>query len=454
MPAVTIPTFSASAWTAQQRNLICGATGPQGPTGSQGTQGTPGISTGATYYFLVNSASPDGPMPTNSVYKMSKTPGLSTVTNPAYNGAYDGYFTETSASGFPTLVASFRTLDGDPGILSIPSGVWTFNVNAYSFLQSAPTTTTTPVPDPTSALASTIYASVYSVSGGVPTLIGTSQISAVYGLDDTPITIHDIIPPSTIDVAGYIRVDFFMTLITAPPSTAVFQFWTEGNSISYTITSLPPASGPTGPQGATGLQGATGSQGGTGSQGPQGAPGINGDQGPQGPQGPQGNPGITPSGINGSGLVAINGPYSSVPPGNQGVALYVFGDTVVSNSLGVTPFIQLDGPLGTVFAANFAIVSDEKIKENITDARSTYINDLSSLRIVNYNYKDDLTKSKKLGFIAQEVEQVFPSVITEDDSGRKSIAYSALVPMLVSSIQCLKKEVDELKLQISQIINP
>jgi arsenate reductase-like glutaredoxin family protein len=97
---------------------------------------------------------------------------------------------------------------------------------------------------------------------------------------------------------------------------------------------------------------------------------------------------------------------------------------------------------------NFIVSSDRTIKENITEARKSYIDDLTKLQVVNYNYIADETKSKKLGFIAQDVEKIFPSIITED-KGVKGISYSALVPMLVSAIQSLKQEVDTLKLLIS-----
>jgi hypothetical protein len=54
--------------------------------------------------------------------------------------------------------------------------------------------------------------------------------------------------------------------------------------------------------------------------------------------------------------------------------------------------------------------------------------------------------TKQIGFIAQEFEDVFPSMIDIDGkSGKKAIKTSVLVPMLVKAIQELKAEIDTLK---------
>ena len=51
----------------------------------------------------------------------------------------------------------------------------------------------------------------------------------------------------------------------------------------------------------------------------------------------------------------------------------------------------------------------------------------------------------KYGFIAQELEEIFPNVVYTMPSGEKGIAYQELIPILVSAIQELQAEVDSLK---------
>jgi hypothetical protein len=90
-------------------------------------------------------------------------------------------------------------------------------------------------------------------------------------------------------------------------------------------------------------------------------------------------------------------------------------------------------------------ISDARLKENIVDATSK-LEKLNQLRVVNYNLKSD-PDVKQIGFIAQEMEQVFPSLVDnleEDGEGGyfKSVKTTVLIPILVKAIQELKATVD------------
>jgi len=87
--------------------------------------------------------------------------------------------------------------------------------------------------------------------------------------------------------------------------------------------------------------------------------------------------------------------------------------------------------------------SDERLKENITDA-TPKLNDLLNVRIRNFNFKSDEQKLKQIGVIAQELEAVFPALVedtpTWDEQGEstgtvKNVKYSVFVPMLIKAIQ-------------------
>jgi hypothetical protein len=72
------------------------------------------------------------------------------------------------------------------------------------------------------------------------------------------------------------------------------------------------------------------------------------------------------------------------------------------------------------------------------------------LRVVKYSLKNEKsTEPTKLGFIAQEFEQVFPKMVDTKEQGDikdfKSIKISVLIPMLVKTIQELTKRVEELE---------
>ena len=64
--------------------------------------------------------------------------------------------------------------------------------------------------------------------------------------------------------------------------------------------------------------------------------------------------------------------------------------------------------------------SDAKFKKNIETTRNGYLEDLAQLRVVKYNwYNHEDTAPKELGFIAQEVEQVFPGLVQTDPVMKK-----------------------------------
>jgi hypothetical protein len=113
---------------------------------------------------------------------------------------------------------------------------------------------------------------------------------------------------------------------------------------------------------------------------------------------------------------------------------------------------------------SYGALSDIKIKENVSDA-TPKLEKLCQLRVVNYNLIGET--QKQIGVIAQEVEQVFPSMVDEtpdyenvtttDEEGNevteriatgevtKGVKYSVFVPMLIKAIQELKAEFDAYK---------
>jgi len=126
------------------------------------------------------------------------------------------------------------------------------------------------------------------------------------------------------------------------------------------------------------------------------------------------------------------------------------------NSGGANTFQVLNN--GDVKNANnsYGVLSDIKLKENIVDA-SPKLNDLMKVRIVNYNLKKDLgyDSNKQIGVIAQELEDIFPSLIDEtidkDDNGQdletktKSVKMSVFIPILIKAIQELSAKVSALE---------
>jgi hypothetical protein len=55
-----------------------------------------------------------------------------------------------------------------------------------------------------------------------------------------------------------------------------------------------------------------------------------------------------------------------------------------------------------------------------------------------------------IGVIAQEVEKVFPEIVTTRDNGYKAVKYEKLTAVLIEAIKELSNEVKELKKQIDK----
>jgi hypothetical protein len=79
------------------------------------------------------------------------------------------------------------------------------------------------------------------------------------------------------------------------------------------------------------------------------------------------------------------------------------------------------------------------------------------LNPVTYIFKDDSANTPQVGFIAQEVQQIIPEVVTGKEGDLSigeslGIVYGNLVPVLTKAIQELKAENDTLKAQNADIL--
>jgi hypothetical protein len=95
--------------------------------------------------------------------------------------------------------------------------------------------------------------------------------------------------------------------------------------------------------------------------------------------------------------------------------------------------------------------SDINLKKNIEPITNDKSNSIINLEPVEFNYKDDKLQRKHLGFIAQDVEKIYPELVTGGENDVKSINYVEFIPLLVLKIQNQQKEIDELREQINEL---
>ena len=97
---------------------------------------------------------------------------------------------------------------------------------------------------------------------------------------------------------------------------------------------------------------------------------------------------------------------------------------------------------------SYGAISDAKLKENVTDA-TPKLEKLNQVRIVNFNIKGE--QQKQIGVIAQELEQIFPGMVEEDQDCTKAVKYSVFVPMLIKAIQELNAKVEAQAAEIAAL---
>ena len=100
------------------------------------------------------------------------------------------------------------------------------------------------------------------------------------------------------------------------------------------------------------------------------------------------------------------------------------------------------GPKFYVYGnGTYGTVSDATLKKNIETARDGYLDDIQKLRVVKYNWKtDDDGTPKELGWIAQELAEVFPGLVQDsqpdaDGNTVKEVKTSVLQFMLLKALQ-------------------
>jgi len=126
--------------------------------------------------------------------------------------------------------------------------------------------------------------------------------------------------------------------------------------------------------------------------------------------------------------------------------------------------IVFGGPLGNVYTSSSAFTfdgstlsvngiafsSDSRYKENIIPL-SNSLSNLYSMTPISYTRNDETTGKRHLGFLAQEMERVYPDLVHTDSAGVKSIHYANLTAVLVDSIKELHGELRALRAEVAAL---
>jgi hypothetical protein len=102
---------------------------------------------------------------------------------------------------------------------------------------------------------------------------------------------------------------------------------------------------------------------------------------------------------------------------------------------------------GSVGATSYTTISDERFKQNIKGI----MNPLDKItQIEGHSYTFNTSKFKernfpggeRVGFLAQEIQKVFPDLVTMDSEGYLGVDYNGLIPVMLEAIKELKSQID------------
>lgn len=95
----------------------------------------------------------------------------------------------------------------------------------------------------------------------------------------------------------------------------------------------------------------------------------------------------------------------------------------------------------TMTAVHFDNVSDISLKQNVNPLYDA-INTLNKLNPVSFDWKHSDTKS--YGLIAQEVEQILPSIVHSKQDGTKTVNYIEIIAFLIAAVKDLQRQIDDI----------
>ncbi len=124
--------------------------------------------------------------------------------------------------------------------------------------------------------------------------------------------------------------------------------------------------------------------------------------------------------------------------------------------VGISPSYKLHVNGSVAGVSDYVNLSDGRFKKNVEPIADA-VRKVSRLNGVSFDWRQDdhpelnLDDNRHLGLIAQEVEQILPEAVSKDGEGRYSVAYSAVIPVLVEAVKSLDGENQTLKKQNQQL---
>jgi hypothetical protein len=151
-------------------------------------------------------------------------------------------------------------------------------------------------------------------------------------------------------------------------------------------------------------------------------------------------------GLGGFGIFASGGKNSD---GSLARAGEFQGDVEITGCLSVSPNTSAHAQFGSC-------LSDVRLKKSIQPFPAV-LDNLVRLQPVSYNWRTEeypqfrFSSGRTIGLIAQEVEKVFPDMVSTDEAGYKRVNYGELPYLMLQAIRELKTENDNLRERLQRL---
>jgi len=147
--------------------------------------------------------------------------------------------------------------------------------------------------------------------------------------------------------------------------------------------------------------------------------------------------------LSSSGNITVGGNVIIPDAGYIGSTSDTDAMTIAAN--GNTTFSQ-----DITVSGDVTISSDARLKSNIVSLGST----LSKLLLIDgKSYIMNKSGEEKIGILAQEVQEVFPELVSKDANEMLSVNYQGLVPVLINAIKEQEDKISRLEKLVEQLIS-
>jgi len=131
-------------------------------------------------------------------------------------------------------------------------------------------------------------------------------------------------------------------------------------------------------------------------------------------------------------------------------------DTSIATDTNISTSVKTAGSVavgGTAQAQGYIYRSDARLKTNVRDIPDAAAK-ISALHGVEYDWKNnpDPATKDQLGFLAQDVEKIFPEAVAVDGgTGMKEVAYESLISPLIEALKARQKVILQQQRDIDEI---